>query len=284
MLASIEAQPLSLAKRRLGGAVGIDWNEDHLALAETDRFGNLVRMRWIGVNLDGKSEQEAKAIFGDAWKEIARACAESGKSLVIEWLDLRKGKLELESVDLVGARSLPSPAPRRSQLLKAAFFRTAVEVIQFDLAYTSVMGAANDARRHGTGFSHGGALCPCPERIGSLRTPIRAHPQRGGHVTCALPASNQTRHVWSFLWRGFGGDSKRRKHRMPSREAIGCLPGLCLSKTGTLALPGLCWGNPGRRIVAPLFGRRSGRSSRVGECLSMVLRRAESRKCFLGRP
>ncbi|CAF0696337.1 hypothetical protein MPNT_20194 [Candidatus Methylacidithermus pantelleriae] len=39
--------PVSLVTRRLAGGAGIDTNEDHLALAEKDRFGNLVRIRGI---------------------------------------------------------------------------------------------------------------------------------------------------------------------------------------------------------------------------------------------
>ncbi|CAF0702553.1 hypothetical protein MPNT_50113 [Candidatus Methylacidithermus pantelleriae] len=49
--------------RRLAGAVGIDTNEDHLGLAETDRVGDLVRIRRIGRNLEGKSEEQAKKLF-----------------------------------------------------------------------------------------------------------------------------------------------------------------------------------------------------------------------------
>ncbi|CAF0705245.1 hypothetical protein [Candidatus Methylacidithermus pantelleriae] len=63
MFASVGVQPLSLVTPHLGAAVGIDRNEDHFILAETDRFGDLVDVRRIGFNLDGKSEEEGKAIL-----------------------------------------------------------------------------------------------------------------------------------------------------------------------------------------------------------------------------
>ncbi|EQD27258.1 IS605 family transposase OrfB, partial [mine drainage metagenome] len=42
VFASIEAQAVDHVSRRTLGALGIDINADHLALAETDRFGNLI--------------------------------------------------------------------------------------------------------------------------------------------------------------------------------------------------------------------------------------------------
>ncbi|CAF0695788.1 hypothetical protein [Candidatus Methylacidithermus pantelleriae] len=124
MLASVEAQPLPLVTRCLAGAVGIDTNGDHLALGETDRLGNLVRIRGIRLNLCGKSDQEAKAIFPHACKEIARACVESAKQLGIERVDFRKRGLELEPVDpVLRARSLFSFCYARAiSVLTAAFF------------------------------------------------------------------------------------------------------------------------------------------------------------------
>ncbi|WP_026195769.1 hypothetical protein [Verrucomicrobium sp. 3C] len=102
----------------LVGAIGIDVNEDHLAVAETDRFGNLVGIRRIGLNLYGKSEEQAKAIIGNTCQKIAKTCAETGKPLVIERLNLRRRRAGLSwsrSIPSGRERSLPSPTPRRSQ-------------------------------------------------------------------------------------------------------------------------------------------------------------------------
>ncbi|CAF0697045.1 hypothetical protein [Candidatus Methylacidithermus pantelleriae] len=61
-------------------------------------------------------------------KEVIRACAESGKALVIEGLDLCKRTLELESVDPVAAGLLFSFAYAKAiAAVKSAFFAAGVE-------------------------------------------------------------------------------------------------------------------------------------------------------------
>ncbi len=52
-----------LGDAHLAAAVRIDRNEDHLGLPETDRFGDRVDVRRIGLHLDGKGKEEGKAIL-----------------------------------------------------------------------------------------------------------------------------------------------------------------------------------------------------------------------------
>ncbi|WP_026195747.1 IS200/IS605 family accessory protein TnpB-related protein [Verrucomicrobium sp. 3C] len=224
---SVEAQPVALVTRRLAGAVGLDINEDHLAVAETERFGNLVRIRRLGLNLYGKSEEQAKAIIGDACREIVRACTESGKPLVIERLDLCKRKVELESVDPVRARSLSSFSYAKAiSMPKAASFRAGVEVIEVNPAYTSVIGAVNHARRHGIGSHQGAAYAVARRGLGlSERPTVReavVPTRNGGHVTFVLPVRNRTKHVWS----SWAGVRKRLKapHAAHARSGGNRLP------------------------------------------------------------
>ncbi|WP_196799568.1 hypothetical protein [Verrucomicrobium sp. 3C] len=201
-------KPVSVVTRRLAGAVGIDITEDHLAVAETDRSGLLVEIRRIGLNLYGKSEEQAKAAIGDACQEIVRACTEAGKPLVIERLNLRKRRAELEAVDPVRARARSSFAYAKTiAMLKAASFRAGVEGIEVDPAYTSVIGAVNHARRHGIGSHQGAAYAVARRGLGlSERPSVREAvvPTRNGRLTLTfapLPARNRTKHVWSF-WAG----------------------------------------------------------------------------------
>ncbi|CAF0697464.1 hypothetical protein [Candidatus Methylacidithermus pantelleriae] len=100
--------PFSLVTYRLAGAASIDRNEDHLALAEMNRLGDLARIRRIRRNLQGKSKEQTRAILRDGSREIRRACGESGNFLLIESLDLRRSKLKLESVAPVRACSFSS--------------------------------------------------------------------------------------------------------------------------------------------------------------------------------
>ncbi|WP_231363886.1 IS200/IS605 family accessory protein TnpB-related protein [Verrucomicrobium sp. 3C] len=232
VFASVEAQPVALVTRRLAGAVGLDINEDHLAVAETERFGNLVRIRRLGLNLYGRSEEQAKAAIGDACREIVRACTESGKPLVIERLDLCKRKVELESVDPVRARSLSSFSYAKAiSMLKAASFRAGVEVIEVNPAYTSVIGAVNHARRHGIGSHQGAAYAVARRGLGlSERPSVReaiVPTRNGGYVTFVLPVRNRTKHVWSF----WAGVRKRLKaaHAAHARSGANRLPPAPLS-------------------------------------------------------
>ncbi|CAF0703827.1 hypothetical protein [Candidatus Methylacidithermus pantelleriae] len=65
----------------------------HLPLAKMERLDNPERIRGIQWNPHGKSgEEQARAIFGDARKEISGGCDESGKVFAIERWDLRKSK------------------------------------------------------------------------------------------------------------------------------------------------------------------------------------------------
>ncbi|WP_026195578.1 hypothetical protein [Verrucomicrobium sp. 3C] len=222
------------------GAIGIDVNEDHLALAETDRSGNLVGIRRIGLNLYGKSEEQAKAAIGDACQEIAKTCVEAGKPLVIERLNLRKRRAELEAVDPVRARARSSFVYAKAiAMLKAASFRAGVEGIVVDPAYTSMIGAVNHARRHGIGSHQGAAYAVARRGLGlSERPSVREAvvPTRNGRLTLtfALPARNRTKQVWSF-WAGVrkrlkaahaaharsGGNRLPPAPRLPKPRALG---------------------------------------------------------------
>jgi len=206
VFASIEAQPVPETTRREAGAFGIDVNIDHLAVAEIDRFGNLVRSRRIDMNLYGKTTEQAKALIGDAAVSIAGLATKAGKPVVIEKLDLFGKRAELEAVDPARARKISSFACSKvTSMLKAACFRAGVEVIEVNPAYTSVIGAVNHARRSGVSVHQGAALAVARRGLGlSERPAVRQGSvpvRRGGHVTFALPVRNRAKHVWSY-WAG----------------------------------------------------------------------------------
>jgi predicted NBD/HSP70 family sugar kinase len=49
---------------RMPGAFGVDVNADHLAVAESDHYGNLIDSRRIALPLVGKTADQAKALIG----------------------------------------------------------------------------------------------------------------------------------------------------------------------------------------------------------------------------
>ena len=66
----LEGVPVVTDKRR--GAIGIDLNADHLAVAETDASGNYVHAFRVPLVTYGKSSHQAEALIGDAVARVRK--------------------------------------------------------------------------------------------------------------------------------------------------------------------------------------------------------------------
>lgn len=203
ILLSVDSSAERTASSTALGAIGIDINADHLALAETDRFGNLVRTERIALNTYGKTPDQTKALIGDAAVAIAAAARAAGKPVVIEQLNFARKKAELEAAEPKQARMLSSFACNKVvSAIKSACFRSGIEVISVNPAYTSVMGAVNYARRYGISVHQGAAHAIARRGLGLSETPpvhqATVPACRSGHVTFLLPARNRKKHVWSY--------------------------------------------------------------------------------------
>lgn len=199
---SCEAAGKVVVSKTTMGAIGVDINADHLAIAETDRFGNLVRAQRINLVTYGKTTDQAKALIGDAAVRVADLAKASGKPIVVEKLDFAKKKAELEATDARHARMLSSFTSNKViASIKAAAFRAGVEVMEVNPAYTSVIGAVNHAQVKGISVHMGAALAIARRGLGFSEKPPRREatvPTRsGGHVTFSVPARNRSKHVWS---------------------------------------------------------------------------------------
>ena len=199
---SVEAQPIEQSTNAKLGAIGVDINADHLAVSETDRFGNLVKSIRIDLHTYGKTTDQAKALIGDAAVQIAAIALASGKPIVVEKLDFAKKKAELEAVHKPLARMLSSFACNKViSSIKAAAFRRGIEVIEVNPAYTSVIGAVNHAQIKGISVHMGAALAIARRGMGLSEKPpkreVTAPTRNGGHVTFCVPARNRSKHVWS---------------------------------------------------------------------------------------
>ena len=194
--------------RREAGVVAIDFNSDHLARAELDRFGNLVDYGRIPTNLRYKSSGQRDAILGDAVTQVVNQAAAAGKPIVIEKLDFAEKKAALEDVDRRRARMLSSLAYSKfHRFIKAAAFRAGVEVIEVDAAYTSVIGLINYAQIMGIsthiaaayvigrrGMNMTERVSPSVLREGAC-VPVRS----GAHVTFRL-LDDSGKHVCAPTW------------------------------------------------------------------------------------
>lgn len=199
---SVEAQPVKVETLALLGAVGVDTNADHLAVAEVDRFGNLVSTRRIDLPLYGKTTDQAKALIGDACAEVSRMAKAASKPVVVERLDFAKKKADLRDTNPRQARMLSSFNYNKIATgIDSACFRSGVAVVEVNPAYTSVIGAVNHARRHGISVHQGAAYAIARRGLGLSEAPtvraVLAPVRNGGHVTFALPARNRAKHVWT---------------------------------------------------------------------------------------
>ena len=124
------------------GAVGVDLNADHVAVTETDRYGNYIDSFLLPFNLKGLSTDQAKAVLGDLSAIVVAHSLKTGKALVIEDLDFDEKKKALREL----------PKERRSFLSAFAYAQfqkaihskarsEAVALVSINPAYTSLIGA-----------------------------------------------------------------------------------------------------------------------------------------------
>ena len=135
------------------GAIGVDLNADHLAVAETDASGNCLDAWRAPLVTYGKSQQQAEALIGDAAAKVVDYVTEVGKPIVIEGLDFRQKKAVLEGESRKYSRMLSSFSYGR---VKAYFlsrgYRDGVavhQVHQVNPAYSSVIGRVRFMERYG---------------------------------------------------------------------------------------------------------------------------------------
>ena len=196
-----------------GGALGLDLNEDHLALAETDEAGNLVAIHRIDLVLYGCTTEQAKARIGDAVKQVIALAKATGKPLVVESLDFTRKKREMKDSGVRYARMLSSFSySRLLACLKARAFDTGVLVVEVNPAFTSIIGKRKFAQRYGISV-HGSAALVIARR--AFKFSERPNPTVG-HGTSPAPVRKRGEHVWSYWGKTLRGE--RRMQRTPGRH------------------------------------------------------------------
>ncbi|MDR3624352.1 MAG: IS200/IS605 family accessory protein TnpB-related protein [Chlamydiales bacterium] len=187
------------------GVIGVDINNNHLAVVETDRFGNPIRKESIPLSLYGKSSHQAKAIIGNACKNIVQTAQITKKPVVVEELNFQKKKASLKEKHASYSRMLSSFA--YSSIITHVKSRSAkfgVEVREVNPAYTSVIGRVKFSKRYGLSIHHAAALSIARRSLRfseKLPTSLSNIPDgKSGHVALSLPVRNRNEHVWT-LWR-----------------------------------------------------------------------------------
>ena len=192
--------PVVTDRRR--GAIGVDLNADHLAVAETDASGNCLNAWRVPLVTYGKSTHQAEALIGDAVASVVAYAKDVGKPIVIERLDFRQKKSVLEGTSRRYSRMLSSFSYGK---VKAYFlsrgYREGVEVRQVNPAYSSVIGRVKFMERYGLSVHQAAALVLARRLLGcSERIPRRrvAPVGNGVHVAFTVPARKRVKHVWAY--------------------------------------------------------------------------------------
>ena len=187
------------------GVIAVDINSDHLAVAEIDRFGNLVQGLTISLNLNDTTKHQARALIGDASAQVIALCEKTRKPLVIEDLDFQKKRAQLREKHTPYARMLSAFAYQSILThLKSRGASKGVQVHSVNPAFTSLIGRVKFAKRYGLSIHIAAAFCIGRRFLGfseQMPQSQRDVPDgKGGHVTLDLPVRNRTRHVW-HQWR-----------------------------------------------------------------------------------
>ena len=202
VFATTESPEVEITTDRRRGAIGVDLNADHLAVAETDASGNYGNAWRVSLVTYGKNTSQAEAIIGDAVASVVQYAREVGKPIVIEKLDFRQKKSALEGESRKYSRMLSSFSYGK---VKAYFlsrgYRQGVEVIQVNPAYSSVIGRVKFIERYGLTVHQAAALVLARRMLGcSERIPRRwvCPVGNGVQVAFTVPVRKRVKHVWTY--------------------------------------------------------------------------------------
>ena len=221
VFATTELPEVEITTDRRRGAIGVDLNADHLAVAETDASGNYVNAWRVPLVTYGKSHHQAEALIGDAVAIVVGYARGAGKPLVIERLDFRQKKAVPEGESRKYSRMLSSFAYGK---MKAYFlsrgYREGVEIIAVNPAYSSVVGRVKFMERYGLTVHQAAALVLARRSLGySERIPRRwvCPVGNGVQVAFTLPVRKSVKHVWTY----WGAVSGQLRPALAARHRLG---------------------------------------------------------------
>ena len=227
--------PVPAVTDRGRGAIGVDLNADHLAVAETDASGNYLRAWRVPLVTYGKTGHQAEELIGDAVAGVVEHARQAGKPIVIERLDFKQKKAQLEGESRRYSRMLSSFSYGK---VKAYFisrgYRNGVEVFQVNPAFSSVIGRVKFMERYGLTVHQAAALVLARRLLGcSERIPRRRICPVGNGVQVAftVPARKRVKHVWTY-WGAISGQLRpalAAQHRRGGPHPVRAVPEGCSS-------------------------------------------------------
>ncbi len=224
VFATTELPEVAVTTDRRRGAIGVDLNADHLAVAETDASGNYLNSWRVPLVTYGKRHHQGEALIGDAVASVVEYARGAGKPLVVEKLDFRQKKAVLEGESRKYSRMLSGFSYGK---IKAYFlsrgYREGVEIIEVNPAYSSVVGRVKFMERYGLTVHQAAALVLARRLLGcSERIPSRwvCPVGSGVHVAFTVPVRKRVKHVWTY-WGAIAGQLRlalAAQHRLGRRK------------------------------------------------------------------
>ena len=231
VFATTELPEVEVTTDRSRGAIGVDLNADHVAVAETDASGNYVKAWRVPLVTYGKSNHQVEALIGDAVAGVVEYARGVGKPLVIEKLDFRQKKAVLEGESQRYSRMLSGFSYGK---VKAYFlsrgYREGVEIIEVNPAYSSVIGRVKFMERYGLTVHQAAALVLARRLLGySERIPRRwvCPVGNGVYVAFTVPVRKRVKHVWTY-WGAVSGQLRpalAAQHRLGRPNPIRAVAG-----------------------------------------------------------
>ena len=202
VVVTTDLAPAPAVTDRRRGAIGVDLNAGHLAVAETDASGNYLRAWRVPLATYGRSSHQAEALTGDSVAGVVEHAVQAGKPIVIERLDFKRKKAQLEGESRRYSRMLSSFSYGK---IKAYFIsrghRQGVEVFQVNPAYSSVIGRVKFMETLRADGAPGCGAWRWPGVCSAVPNAFRAAGSgpdgRGGHVAFSVPARKRVKHVWT---------------------------------------------------------------------------------------
>jgi len=147
---------------KTNGCIGVDINQDHLAVSNLDSKGNLLNIYTYEYDLNGSKHQNNNSI-SLAVKELMLLSIKLNKPIVIEELDFSAKKKSLSLSQYKNKnknKQLSSFAYSKIiELIKARAEDNFIEVREVNPAYTSMIGSIKYSLRSRIDVHHGAAIC-----------------------------------------------------------------------------------------------------------------------------
>lgn len=174
------------------GCVGIDLNVNNIAWSYCDRQGNLKATGQINCDLENKSSSQTTQILSNAIGVVIKVATKYCCPIAIEKLDFSKKKATLREHGKKYAKMLSSFAYSKfGDLVKSKGQRAAIEVVEVNPAYSSLIGLIKYMSLYGLNSGTAAALV-------LARRSLRLSERLPRVLYALLSPVDDNKHVWSY--------------------------------------------------------------------------------------